>query len=104
MPSLSKVRVELNEAGFRELAASPDFRDALLDIGTSAIARPAAARAPKRTGFGASSIHAEAVFEGGEWTVRVSWSKAAGYMRHHEFGTRHMDADPFLEPTVEGLL
>lgn len=97
MPSLNKVQI--NEAGMAALARSIEIRDAALDAGESRVARPAQVRAPKRTGFGASTIHAEAQLAGSEWEIAVSWSLDANYMRFPHFGTRYMDADPFLVPT-----
>ena len=99
MPSLSKVQVEINERGMAALARSPEIREAVLDTADRRVVAPARARAPKRTGFGASTIHAEPEFTAGDWEAHVSWSPQAGYMRHQQFGTRHMDADPFLVPT-----
>jgi HK97 gp10 family phage protein len=96
-------RGDFDEVGFQQLQASTEIRAALLDIGDR-IARKAAADAPKRTGFGASTIHAEALRRDSGWTVRVGWSPAADYLRFHEFGTRYMPADPFLEPAAEGFL
>lgn len=99
MPSFDKVLVEFDERGMVELARSPDIRNALLDIADSRVARPARARAPKRTGFGASTIHAEASLAGSEWEIDTSWSPDAFYLKFHELGTQHMRADPFLVPT-----
>lgn len=99
MPSFDKVRVDIDERGMAALARSVDIRDALLDTAESRVARPARARAPKRTGFGAASIHSEAHLAGSEWEIDTSWSQAAWYMRFQQFGTEHMRADPFLVPT-----
>jgi hypothetical protein len=99
VPSLSKVGVEINEAGMAALARSLEIRDAVLDPAESRVARPAQVRAPKRTGFGASTIHAEADLGAAGWEAQVSWSPAANYLKFHELGTQHMEADPFLVPT-----
>jgi HK97 gp10 family phage protein len=96
---LSKVRVEFDEMGWRELARSGDHREELEEAADQRVVRPARARAPKRTGFGAATIRSEAVLDADGWEVRVSWSTAAAYMRFQQFGTRHMDANPFLVPT-----
>jgi HK97 gp10 family phage protein len=90
------TRVVLNEAGFRELQRSPSLRDKLQAIADRTLVAKSRARAPKRTGFGARSIHGEPVFVDGEWTVRVGWSRDAYYMRFHQFGTRYLPARPFL--------
>ena len=99
MPSLDKVRVDIDERGMLALARSLEIRDALLDTAAARVVRPAQVRAPKRTGFGASTIHAEARLAGTEWEIATSWSQAAWYMRFQQFGTEHMRADPFLVPT-----
>lgn len=99
MASLDKVRVELDERGLAALARSAEIREALLDTAEARVVRPARAKAPRRTGFGASTIHAEARLAGSEWEIDTSWGQAAFYMKFHQLGTRHMDADPFLVPT-----
>lgn len=99
MPSLDKVRVDIDERGMAQLARSLEIRDAVLDTADRRVVGPARARAPKRTGFGASTIHAEAELTADDWEAHVSWAPEANYLRHHQFGTRYMDADPFLVPT-----
>lgn len=100
MPSLSKgVRVEFDEAGWREMARSPDHRDELEDAADQRVVTPAKARAPKLTGFGAGTIRSDPVLTADGWEVHVSWTNAAAYMRFQQFGTRRMDANPFLVPT-----
>ena len=94
------VRVEVHDRAFVELLHRPDFRDEIVDIGNGFVASEAALRAPKRTGFGASTIHAEPVLEPDGWVARVSWSRDAYYLQFHEFGTQYMDEDPFLEPAA----
>jgi HK97 gp10 family phage protein len=103
VPSLDKVRVEIDEAGMAALARSAEIREAVHDPAESRVVRPAQARAPKRTGFGASTIHAEMALDVDGWEARVSWSPDAFYLKFHELGTRYMDADPFLVPT-EGFV
>jgi hypothetical protein len=99
VPSFNKVRVEFDERGMSQLARGPEIREALLDTADARVVQPARARAPKRTGFGASTIHAEARLETTGWEIDASWGLEANYMRHQQFGTVHMDADPFLVPT-----
>lgn len=53
-------------------------------------------RAPKDTGEGAKSIHAERVGD----HYRVSYDKEHDYMRFSELGTRKRPARPFLRPAV----
>ena len=93
---MTRPRVELNEAGFRDLQRSPALRDQLQEIADRTLVAPAKDRAPRATGFGASTILSETVLVDGEWTVRVGWSRDAYYLRFHQFGTRYLPARPFL--------
>jgi len=90
------TRVVLNESGFRELQRDPGLRDEMHRIADRTSVPKSQARAPKLTGFGARSIHAEPAFVGDEWTVRVGWSRDAYYMSFHQFGTRYLPARPFM--------
>lgn len=103
MPSFDKVRVDFDERGMAALARSVEIRDALLDVAEAKVVRPARVRAPKLTGFGASTIHAEARLAGTAWEIDTSWSQDAFYLKFHELGDRYMHADPFLVPT-EGFV
>jgi hypothetical protein len=96
---LNKVVVEIDEAGWRELARDSGHRAELVAAADRFVVAPARARAPRLTGFGASTVHGEASLRPDGWEVNVSWSTAAGYMRHQQFGTRHLEANPFLIPT-----
>jgi HK97 gp10 family phage protein len=95
------VRVVLDEAAIRGLAKDPSMGPLLLEAAMPELAR-ARAQAPKHTGAGAASIHAEAVLDGPEWTARASWDQLHFYMRFHELGTRYLPARPFLVPAFEG--
>lgn len=75
-----------------ESAVDPQVRDV-----AARIAADAQRMAPKRTGKGAASIHAEAQPDG---SVRVSWDPAHFYMLFQEFGTQHQTARPFLRPAA----
>lgn len=104
MPTFEKgVRVEVYDDAFPELLRRTEFRDDLLDIADEFVVPGAQVRAPHRTGFGAASIHSEAELDPDGWVAMVSWSRDAYYMSFHEFGTRYMDADPFLRPAAEEL-
>lgn len=92
----ARVRVVLNEAGFRELQRDPDLRDEMLRAANETLVPRARSRAPKDTGHGASTIHAEPFLDGDRWTVRVGWDRSAYYLRFSQFGTRYMPAHPFL--------
>lgn len=96
------VRVVIHVAAVRDLADEPEIRDLVLEAATPVVSG-AQGRAPKRTGAGAATIHAEAVLDGPEWTAHVSWSRERYYLGFHELGTRSLPARPFLVPALEGL-
>ena len=77
------------------LARDPHIQADLLVVGQK-VAERAAALAPKKTGAGARSIHAEK--EGNE--VRVDWDEDHAYMLYPEYGTRFQRAQPFLRPAA----
>jgi HK97 gp10 family phage protein len=56
--------------------------------------------APKRTGAGAASIHAEHTTEHGKEVERVSWDTDHDYMQFAEFGTVNETPRPFLRPAA----
>jgi len=99
---MGDTRVVLNQRGMTDLLRDPDLRMGLLDA-AQPVVRAAQLGAPKRTGAGAASIHAEAVLDGPEWTARISWSRERFYLRFHEMGTKSLPARPFLVPALEGL-
>jgi HK97 gp10 family phage protein len=95
-----RVRVAVNRREVRRLAHNSKFqtragRDAEL------IANYAAELAPKDTGAGAASIHAEGPERDGSW--RISWDLEHDYMRFQELGTEDMPAHPFLRPAADRL-
>jgi HK97 gp10 family phage protein len=94
---MAQVEVVFNYEEIQGMLHDPTFRDELLALVEPNI-RAAQAAAPKRTGAGAASIHAEAILDGGEWVVDVSWTRERYYMYFHERGTRYMHARPFLVP------
>lgn len=57
--------------------------------------------APKDTGKGAASIHAELIIDKAEW--RVGWDPQHFYLGFHELGTVDMPARPFVRPVVDRL-
>lgn len=63
------------------------------------LAAEARRRAPKKTGKGAASIHAEKRGRG----QAVSWDEAHDYMRFPEFGTEDMPPQAFLRGAVKAL-
>lgn len=91
------VRVVLDERGFADITGSAEMRVAILDA-AQALVPGARGRAPKETGAGAASIHAEPFLDDGEWTARMSWAREMYYLRFSELGTRTLPARPFLSP------
>lgn len=80
--------------------AGPEVRDLVMAAADREAVPRAQAAAPKLSGAGAASIHAEAVLDGPEWTARISWERHRYYMDFHERGTRYLDPRPFLVPSV----
>lgn len=68
------------------------------------VAQRAAKRAPKRTGAGAASIHAERHNTPAGVEYRVSWDTDHYYMLFQEVGTEDQKARPFLRPAARGLV
>lgn len=99
---MAKAKVRLNQAAIQQLAAHPEIRDAILS-GARPVVMAARAGAPKATGEGAASIDAEVGLLDGQWVAHISWARDRYYMAFHEFGTKKMDARPFLRPALEGL-
>lgn len=95
------AKVVVHEAQVEALKRHPELPAHLRDI-TSPLVAKARSAAPKRTGAGAASIHAELVLDGDEWTALVGWDREHYYMRFHELGTRTLPARPFLVPAVKG--
>lgn len=95
-------RVDLNEAAIAALGASAEVERAIQRVGDQ-VADRAAQAAPKDSGAGAESIHAEIVEGfGGVKNARVSWDSDHFYMLFHEVGTSEMSARPFLRPALDG--
>jgi HK97 gp10 family phage protein len=90
------IRVVPDQRAIRALPETAAVGGAVLNAANSLVPG-ARARAPKDTGAGAFSIHAEQFLEPGEWTARVSWDREHDYMRFHELGTVSLPAQPFLE-------
>lgn len=93
--------VKLNPAAMLDLARSHDVTEALFKAG-EAVAEAARDAAPKSTGAGAASIHAELVQTyNGVYVARVGWDRDHFYMMFHELGTSKMSARPFLRPALD---
>lgn len=98
---MARVRTVLHERTIDDLKSLPELRAVLEDTSRPLVAA-ARSDAPKRTGAGAASIHAEAVLDGDEWTALIGWTRERYYMVFHELGTRTLPARPFLVPSVKG--
>lgn len=81
------------------VTADPLVMDGLMDIANE-IAAQARSDAPRLTGEGAESIHAEPQ-PGIDPAVHVSWERDKYYMRFHELGAKHLPARPFLVPAAD---
>ncbi|HEX6498697.1 MAG TPA: hypothetical protein VF054_06650 [Micromonosporaceae bacterium] len=92
------ITVIVNPAAYAELASSDDARAGVRDVGDQ-VARLAAYLAPKRTGAGAASIHAEMVVD----DAVVSWDRLYDYMRFQEDGTKYVRAKHFLKHAAESM-
>jgi hypothetical protein len=96
------TRVVLHQGAIADMARDPGIRPLLLEAAVPVV-RGGQLAAPKLTGAGAASIHAEAVLDGPEWTAHVSWSRERYYMYFVHEGTSRLPARPFLVQTLEGL-
>jgi HK97 gp10 family phage protein len=91
------THVVLNHAAIADLARSEGVEHALLRVGEK-VAERAATTAPRDTGAGAESIHAELV----DGEVRVGPDAEHFYMTAFvEVGTSKMGARPFLRPALD---
>lgn len=98
-----RVRTEVNQVEIRAIGRSGGARRTVLDAARPIVAR-ARALAPKRTGAGAASIHAEPVLQRGQWEAHISWDRRHGYMRFPDAGTsRGVEARHFLRRASRGF-
>lgn len=97
---MSDFRLELDSDAIAELGFGDDAEDLAQEVG-DAVAQVAAALAPKDTGAGAASIHAEVSSDGESVYADVSWDRDHFYMGFKETGTEHEPAQPFLRPALD---
>jgi hypothetical protein len=97
---MADSEIIIDQSQVAALLRDPGLRDAMVDAARERIVI-AQARAPKLTGLGAASIHPEAILDGAEWIVKVSWTQERYYMVFHEEGDRYMRPHPFLAPAFE---
>jgi HK97 gp10 family phage protein len=86
----------MNEKLMKQLGSLKELGTTVpLDV-AELIASKAAELAPRRTGYLADNIHAEKIEEDSAQVV-----SGAPYSAHVEFGTVHMEAQPFLRPAID---
>jgi HK97 gp10 family phage protein len=99
--SKASRRVALDEWLNAPMGDDAANEEAVLAFLTS-FAEAARDAAPKSTGAGAASIHAELVQTyNGVYVARVGWDRDHFYMMFHELGTSRMSARPFLRPALD---
>lgn len=90
-------KVALNSAAIAALEKGADVGRGLLRVGDQ-VATRAAGMAPRDSGAGAASIHAQAAGD----EVRVGPDAKHFYLIFHEVGTSKKSARPFLRPALDG--
>jgi len=94
------AKVIVDAQAIQDLMRSPGVRDYLLSVARPAVARSQEA-APKLTGEGAASIHAQARLRPKGYGVKISWERIFFYMYFAERGTKFREATPFLVPSLQ---
>ena len=94
------MAVVVNQSEMRRLLDGPGVMAGLERVGEQ-VAKRAALTAPKATGAGAASIHAETAEDSRGKHVRVGWDRDHFYMLFAEVGTSRMSARPFLRPALD---
>ncbi len=94
------LRLSLHPHALDALEDDEEVLDMLMEIGDE-VAETAATLAPKASGAGAASIHAEPAEDADGTAVDVSWDRDHFYMGFHELGTEKMAARPFLRPALD---
>lgn len=97
---MTDFRLELDDSAIAELGFDEEALAMLQDVGDQ-VAGQAAALAPKQTGEGASSIHAEVEVDDESGYADVSWDADHFYLGFAETGTSHQPATPFLRPALD---
>lgn len=93
------MRIVLFPRAVADLQADPDVLHGTAEIADS-VAAEMRRRAPRDTGRGAESIHAEPAPDPRDG-FRVSWDEAHFYLSFHEYGTQRLAARPFARPTAD---
>lgn len=100
MPAGGDFRLELDEDAIADLGFDDDAEELSQEAGDQ-VAELAAEYAPKVSGDGAASIHAEVDRDDESVYADVSWDPDHFYMGFHELGTEHESAKPFLRPALD---
>jgi HK97 gp10 family phage protein len=96
----SEVVFDFNEGALGDLLHDSAI-EALMQEAGDAVAANASSGAPKRTGAGAASIHAEVESDDQSAYADISWDPQHFYMFFAEVGTEHESARPFLRPALD---
>lgn len=97
---MTQLRVILDQAAIDELLYDADVKALVEEVG-GMVADNAAAAAPKLTGAGAASIHAEVDADDQSVYADVSWTPDRYYLYFAEVGTSRQPATPFLRPALD---
>jgi len=95
------VHVVIDFEAVEEFFQSEAIKATVMDAAVEPTRRAQAA-APRATGAGAQSIHAEPYLDrrNKEWQARIGWERVRFYMYFHERGAKHLPARPFLVPAL----
>jgi len=92
--------LNLDSDAIADLMSDEEAQDLAQEVG-DLVAERAADNAPKATGGGAASIHAETDVDDQSAFADVSWDPDHFYLGFHELGTEHQPAQPFLRPALD---
>jgi HK97 gp10 family phage protein len=94
-----KARIVVDQAAIDALESDPRVLAAIDKQVNPAVIARMKHRAPKDTGAGAESIHAEP--DPDQPGFRIGWDPDHFYMSFAELGTEHQPARPFARPTAD---
>lgn len=94
--------LDLDEDAIADLMFDEDAEDLAQEVGDE-LAELASDLAPKLSGEGAASIHAEVDVDSESAFADVSWDPDRFYMGFKELGTEHEPPHPFLRPALDSL-
>lgn len=97
---MSRVRFVYNEPELEALLQEPEVLNQMLEL-VEPVVMTGRMLAPKDTGAGAASIHAESVVDAQGPAADISWDREHYYMIFPHQGTKYMPPRPFLEDALE---